>query len=772
MKLAKGLVIVSAMTLTLASAVLPFQAGTGGIFGDAAISASAAAQGPTVTVNGIVYELGKTPKGAGFLYKARVIGCSLKQGTARIADTVQYGGMKFYVSSIVKGAFAGSGITGIDMTSAVSMSLIEDGAFQNCLALKEVAFPDEMSEFSYDMFVNCPSIERFSVSPNNAFFWAQKGILYNYDRNELIAYPCGKTDAVFSASRSVDSVAAGAFRNAGFLKKVDFSASDSVVVAETAFADCDALTQLVTADEDDDAETIFENYRGMFLHTDITTVNGTKLYSAAEDNLTEPQIAAEFSDAVCRNFGKEYVDFRFIAQFVDAYADYVVATELHADDNEFRRAVKLHDWVIARADSAVILGPEMESDRRNHVDASIFLKYAEGGYYSVCDGFSRAYAILMKKAGVECYYVSGTDKAFIGKNQAVGSHAWNLAKINGNFYHIDVYWDNNASADDENPSYFHFMGSDEEFDASHKYSWSASEDSSLKRGAGIAMYSLNNLGDVNLDGEVTWRDAKLIGEYISKNAELNAEQLVYADVDFDGEVTTSDAVFIISYWTAAAQGDVTMNGRIDADDAAKARDYVQGRQSDLTYSQVDRIDMDLDEALTMYDVGEIIKSEGQIMNNATFKNYVVAYQKDPEKFAEAEALTKKIFASYFGADEGELILSELMDEPESQTEAEIADASAEAEETAEEIPTVTLPSETDAPETAETTETTVVTETTEMTEPESEETLVTEETKAVTEETLADESAEEEAPAPEREEEEPPAEEEHRGLLERIFPHR
>ncbi len=58
---------------------------------------------------------------------------------------------------------------------------------------------------------------------------------------------------------------------------------------------------------------------------------------------------------------------------------------------------------------------------------------------AVCAGYARAYQHLMQAAGLYAWYVSGTSLDPVTGN-AVG-HAWNLVKIDGDWYYTDVTWD-------------------------------------------------------------------------------------------------------------------------------------------------------------------------------------------------------------------------------------------------------------------------------------------------------------------------------------------
>ncbi|MDO4199773.1 MAG: transglutaminase-like domain-containing protein [Clostridia bacterium] len=49
---------------------------------------------------------------------------------------------------------------------------------------------------------------------------------------------------------------------------------------------------------------------------------------------------------------------------------------------------------------------------------------------AVCSGIAKAYRLLMTRAGVKCKYISGGTPR--------GAHAWNIVRINGEWYHVDV----------------------------------------------------------------------------------------------------------------------------------------------------------------------------------------------------------------------------------------------------------------------------------------------------------------------------------------------
>lgn len=72
---------------------------------------------------------------------------------------------------------------------------------------------------------------------------------------------------------------------------------------------------------------------------------------------------------------------------------------------------------------------------------------------TVCAGYARAFQYIMQQLGIPCYYCTG----YAGEG-----HAWNIVRLAGDYYNVDLTWD------DTNPTtYYYFNKSDEEFSLDH-----------------------------------------------------------------------------------------------------------------------------------------------------------------------------------------------------------------------------------------------------------------------------------------------------------------
>ncbi len=85
----------------------------------------------------------------------------------------------------------------------------------------------------------------------------------------------------------------------------------------------------------------------------------------------------------------------------------------------------------------------------------------------VCDGYSKAFKFLTEAAGIKSIVVTSFDM----------EHAWNMVEYNGDYYHLDVTW-NDDNAGVGRTTYRYFLASDSGFSDSNRnhYSWMAEND--------------------------------------------------------------------------------------------------------------------------------------------------------------------------------------------------------------------------------------------------------------------------------------------------------
>jgi len=83
---------------------------------------------------------------------------------------------------------------------------------------------------------------------------------------------------------------------------------------------------------------------------------------------------------------------------------------------------------------------------------------------AVCDGYSRAFQMVMRKLKIPCRFVTGS-------SGSVG-HAWNMVKLSGKWYHIDVTFDDpiiNGTNTNKKPYYTYFLKSSSVMKKTHHF---------------------------------------------------------------------------------------------------------------------------------------------------------------------------------------------------------------------------------------------------------------------------------------------------------------
>lgn len=104
---------------------------------------------------------------------------------------------------------------------------------------------------------------------------------------------------------------------------------------------------------------------------------------------------------------------------VDEIVDTWLETVADWDDYEVVKSA--YEFIVFHTDYV----PDVP-DNQNYL--SVFLHGQ-----SVCKGYAKAFHYMMNRAGIPCALVTGVDNMS-------GSHAWNIVRVNGAWYQIDVTW--------------------------------------------------------------------------------------------------------------------------------------------------------------------------------------------------------------------------------------------------------------------------------------------------------------------------------------------
>lgn len=181
--------------------------------------------------------------------------------------------------------------------------------------------------------------------------------------------------------------------------------------------------------------------------------------------------------------------------------DKIVDDIIHNSMSDYEKIKAIHDYIVNNS----------HYDERLFTDGEVPPEsYTAYGNLvlgiGVCEGYAKSMKYLLDKVGIESIVIVGTSK-----NQ---NHAWNLVKIDNEYYHIDATWDDPVSDNGENIiQYNYFNLTDEEISRTH--SWNR-EDYPKATGSLYNYFKYNNLL-INTKKELT---EKLKNKLMDRKAEI------------------------------------------------------------------------------------------------------------------------------------------------------------------------------------------------------------------------------------------------------------
>ncbi len=129
---------------------------------------------------------------------------------------------------------------------------------------------------------------------------------------------------------------------------------------------------------------------------------------------------------VSPKYGRNVTDAAIIGPQLEDVADKLIkeAAEL---DNDYERVKLFHDAIVNMT-TYRSTGGEYKRD----ADGPLVSGYA------LCEGYAKAFAYLCQSVGIQCFCVSGYSN---------GSHMWNILKLDGEWYQMDVTFDDPTGVD-------------------------------------------------------------------------------------------------------------------------------------------------------------------------------------------------------------------------------------------------------------------------------------------------------------------------------------
>lgn len=117
---------------------------------------------------------------------------------------------------------------------------------------------------------------------------------------------------------------------------------------------------------------------------------------------------------------------------LDAFNEAVKVYNLYLKscENDFKKVVAAHNYII---NNCIYNLEGIDDDTLTDDDFSAYGVFVKG--LAVCEGYAKAFEMLMDIADIDCIMVTGT----IGEEDI--PHAWNMVKLEDSWYHVDVTYD-------------------------------------------------------------------------------------------------------------------------------------------------------------------------------------------------------------------------------------------------------------------------------------------------------------------------------------------
>lgn len=164
----------------------------------------------------------------------------------------------------------------------------------------------------------------------------------------------------------------------------------------------------------------------------------------------------EYKDRIELTFDVNYQNTDEQDAFINREVERIIGRIINPKMNDYQKVKEVHDYIINNTKYS-------KQTKGNAHSAYTLLKEGRG----VCQAYALVTCKFLDILGIENYYVTGT--ANNGCSNIWGEHVWNLVKVNGEYYNLDVTWDDpNSTCGRDYLIYDYFLISDGKINKDHR----------------------------------------------------------------------------------------------------------------------------------------------------------------------------------------------------------------------------------------------------------------------------------------------------------------
>ncbi len=231
-------------------------------------------------------------------------------------------------------------------------------------------------------------------------------------------------------------------------------------------------TESESKEEESSAKSLSKSKEIVIETTTTVEIETTTTYVEPETQASQPANDEEFIESIIESGGATnqaiMPDTNFsqpvhVSETVSGEIGYIISNYTNGSMSAFEKAKAVHDYLVT-----YVVYDGSDQTRCHTADGALV------DHRAVCDGYAKAFMLVMQSLGYPCQLVYGWAGEY---------HAWNVVCLDGVWYQVDVTWDDPyingvgyGYGDGSNLSYSYFLLNDATMYSNHSVMWEYNPD--------------------------------------------------------------------------------------------------------------------------------------------------------------------------------------------------------------------------------------------------------------------------------------------------------
>ena len=303
---------------------------------------------------------------------------------------------------------------------------ISSFAFYGNSAVKSVTIPSSVTTIDKYAFFRCPSLKYVVFAKENT------GLAEN------IIYQCDKLTNIVASKGS---------------SAYQYAKKNDLLVTTTTTPVCNVShTYLLIGDKE--KNTVLNNIYGVKWKS-----SKNKIVSVSKGGTIKAKKKGKATITATVNGKKCSYKVTVYNKTVSKRVNQIMKSCIKQNMSNYDKVKAVHNWLIRNVKYDYYRLQTGTIPKVSHTAKGALIKKV-----AVCDGYAHAFQMIMNKLKIPCKFV-------VGRSQGVG-HGWNMVKLGGKWYHVDVTFDDpivNNSNTNTKPRYTYFLKSSATMSKSHTW---------------------------------------------------------------------------------------------------------------------------------------------------------------------------------------------------------------------------------------------------------------------------------------------------------------